>query len=311
MRLAFLGKGGSGKTTVATAFIQYLRATVPFVVAIDADVNRHLGRGLGLLDAKGFAAHHDAIADYLINDPAVPVAARIGTTPPTRTARFLRPQAADPFLRRYAAQAPGLALLTVGSYETADVGYACYHEKLGTLELVLHHTLDGAGDYLVADVVTGTDNLGTSLAFAYDLNVFVVEPTRKSLAVYADFVALAAPLRQRVRVVINKAEDEADIAFVRNHVPPDDILGVIGYAPAMRQYEEGDPAAIGAFVAANQGTLAAIRAEADGLTRDWATYLARLQAAHATMVGQWYTHVAGSARATDAAFSYAAALAQP
>ena len=43
MRIAFVGKGGSGKTTTAAAFSRYLAAHGRPVVAVDADINQHLG----------------------------------------------------------------------------------------------------------------------------------------------------------------------------------------------------------------------------------------------------------------------------
>ena len=47
MRVAFVGKGGSGKTTTAAAFSRYLAAQGRPVVAVDADINQHLAAALG------------------------------------------------------------------------------------------------------------------------------------------------------------------------------------------------------------------------------------------------------------------------
>ena len=47
MRIAFVGKGGSGKTTTAAAFSRYLAAHGRPVVAVDADINQHLAAALG------------------------------------------------------------------------------------------------------------------------------------------------------------------------------------------------------------------------------------------------------------------------
>ncbi|MBO0849661.1 MAG: AAA family ATPase, partial [Pseudonocardia sp.] len=48
MRIAFVGKGGSGKTTLAALFTRYLAELGLSVLAIDADINQHLGQALGL-----------------------------------------------------------------------------------------------------------------------------------------------------------------------------------------------------------------------------------------------------------------------
>jgi CO dehydrogenase maturation factor len=47
MRIAFVGKGGSGKTTSAAMFSRYLAAQDVPVLAIDADINQHLAKALG------------------------------------------------------------------------------------------------------------------------------------------------------------------------------------------------------------------------------------------------------------------------
>jgi polynucleotide 5'-kinase involved in rRNA processing len=46
VRIAFVGKGGSGKTTLSSMFVRHLAAQ-GLPVAIDANINQHLGEALG------------------------------------------------------------------------------------------------------------------------------------------------------------------------------------------------------------------------------------------------------------------------
>jgi len=47
VRIAFVGKGGSGKTTAAALFSRFLAGQGLPVLAVDADINQHLGQALG------------------------------------------------------------------------------------------------------------------------------------------------------------------------------------------------------------------------------------------------------------------------
>ncbi len=60
MKIAFVGKGGSGKTTLSSLFIRHLAATGRPVVAVDADINQHLGPALGLTRRRPPHCPHSA-----------------------------------------------------------------------------------------------------------------------------------------------------------------------------------------------------------------------------------------------------------
>jgi CO dehydrogenase maturation factor len=53
MKIAFAGKGGSGKTTLSALFVRHLTARGLPVVAIDADINQHLAEALGASQRSG------------------------------------------------------------------------------------------------------------------------------------------------------------------------------------------------------------------------------------------------------------------
>src|SRR5689334_9591032 len=66
MKIAFAGKGGSGKTTLSSLFVRHLAARGLPVVAIDADINQHLAEALGAAgQPPAMGAHLARIKDYL------------------------------------------------------------------------------------------------------------------------------------------------------------------------------------------------------------------------------------------------------
>src|SRR5688572_2966768 len=103
MKVAFVGKGGSGKTTLSSLFIRHLAAAHLPVIAVDADINQHLGVALGLDDAQAAAlpamgAHLPMIKGCLRGDnPRIASAdAMIKTTPPGEGSRLLRIREENP-----------------------------------------------------------------------------------------------------------------------------------------------------------------------------------------------------------------------
>ncbi len=47
MKIAFVGKGGSGKSTITALFVHHLIKQKQQVLAVDADINQHLAEMIG------------------------------------------------------------------------------------------------------------------------------------------------------------------------------------------------------------------------------------------------------------------------
>jgi CO dehydrogenase maturation factor len=314
MRIAVMGKGGAGKTTVAAGLVRAIsrdtsREMGP-VLAVDGDLNVHLG---GILDLPVRPLHPDAeeIARWL--EPSLhEVSPVIGVTPPSGSGRFVRVTGDDPFLQRWATWSADrrTALLTAGTYEPADAGAHCYHVKLEVVQMVLHRTLDAAADWVVSDSTAGIDAVGTSLLFTSDLNLFVVEPSARSLAVYRDFATVAGHHGLRTLVVANKVADREDARFLREQVPAADLVGEIELSRAVRRVDRGDAEALEAFVDENAQLWDTLRGLATSTERDWDAYLARLRKVFADNCSWWYDayygrplgdHVDGGFRYADVA----------
>ena len=189
MRIAFVGKGGSGKTTAAAVFSRYLAAAGQAVLGIDADINQHLGAALGHNGPPPRALGADLgwLKDHLRGtNPLVPSSDfMIKTTPPGPGSRLLNLDAAGALLRRPAVTTTeGVRYLAAGEFGEADVGVSRYHVKTGAVELYLNHLLDGPGEYVVVDMTAGADALASGLFTRFDLTVLISEPTRRGIGVY-------------------------------------------------------------------------------------------------------------------------------
>lgn len=296
MKVAFVGKGGSGKTTLSSLFIRHLTGVGLPVVAVDADINQHLGVALGLPEDFAVPAlgdHLGALKEYLRGDnPRVSsAAAMVKTTPPGAGSRLLRPHGRDPFHTDLAlALGPTLRLMVTGPFTDDDLGVACYHSKTGAVELYLNHLVDGPGEYVVVDMTAGADTFASGLFTRFDVMFLVAEPTRKGVSVYRQYTEYARDYDVTIKVVGNKVHDEQDVAYLREHVG-EDLLTWFGHSPAVRAIEQGRPGA--ALEEAGVAALDVLRKAVDEQVKDWPGYLRQAVEFHRKNARSWANRATG------------------
>lgn len=299
MKIAFVGKGGSGKTTLSALFIRHLAATGLPVIAIDADINQHLGMALGLADNQAasmpsLGAHLPEIKEYLRgSNPRIRSAAEmIKTTPPGRGSLLLRVVEENPV---YAACARPITLdegsvrlLVTGAFTEDDLGVACYHSKVGAVELLLNHLADGRDEYVVTDMTAGSDSFASGLFTRFDLTFLVAEPTRKGVSVYRQYKEYARDFGVSVRVVGNKVQGPGDLAFLQREVG-DDLLSVFGQSEWVRQLEQGTEPPLRTLEPANRQVLEQLKQVLDATygLRDPKRYLEQAVHFHLRNAESW------------------------
>jgi CO dehydrogenase maturation factor len=300
MKIAFVGKGGSGKTTLSALFARSLAAAGRPVVAIDADINQHLGAALGLADDEAAAlpamgGHLTEIKEYLRGDnPRVPSAAdMVKTTPPGRGSRLVKPGGDDPLHARLARTVGGVALMATGPFADEDLGVACYHSKVGAVELYLNHLVDGPGEYVVVDMTAGADSFASGLFTRFDLTFLVAEPTRKGVGVYRQYRDYAAEHDVAIAVVGNKVTGPADVGFLSAEVH-DDLLVWFEHSAAVRALEQGRPFGLGDLEPANRTALGRLREAVDAREQDWAKFGRQAVEFHVKNARAWANRAAGA-----------------
>jgi CO dehydrogenase maturation factor len=295
VRVAFAGKGGSGKTTLSSLFVRHLAGRGLPVVAIDADINQHLAETLGATaDPPPMGARLSEIKEYLrgSNRRISSAAAMVKTTPPGRGSRLLRFSGPDPVHDLAIATPCGARLLATGPFTEDDLGVACYHSKTGAVELYLNHLADGPGEYVVVDCTAGADSFASGLFTRFDLTVLVAEPTRKSLRVYQQWQDYAAGYDLALAVAGNKVQTEEDVAFLRQHAG-DDLLTWTGHEPAVRAMEQGRPFALADLGPQTKAALTILRDTLDAQSRDWDKYTRQAVEFHLKNARAWASAAAG------------------
>jgi CO dehydrogenase maturation factor len=295
MRVAFVGKGGSGKSTIAALFAHSRAQHNESVLALDADINIHLPTLLGV-PAPAPSAHLShagtatAIRTALMStNPRIQSLKHfVKSTPPTRTSPII--DSTNPtLLLPYLTGSSNLRVGVVGTYEEESIGASCYHNNLAILENILSHT-DDSGGWVIADMVAGIDAFSNTLHAQFDLLVLVVEPTQRSISVWEQYYALAqsAGVDQHVCVVGNKMRSDDDIALFENAIPETHRIGYMIDDPAVRASDRtGAPLRSDALLPANTDILNTIATRARS-SRAHETRTARLHALHRTYAAQGF-----------------------
>jgi CO dehydrogenase maturation factor len=299
MRIAFVGKGGSGKTTLAALFARWLAARGAPVLAIDADINQHLGTALGL--SAGEAAALPSLADHLpalkehlrgANPRIRSVESMVKTTPPGTGSRLLSLAETGPVRRAVERDVGGVRLLVTGPFTDDDLGVACYHSKVGAAELLLNHLVDRTDEYVVVDMTAGADSFASGMFTRFDLTVLVVEPTARSVAVHRQYVGHARGFGVAVAAAANKIRGEEDRAFVETELgaPP---VAVFVDSPYVRAMEKGRFLPMERLEPENERGLRRVRAALDGQGKDWARFHRQTVEFHVRNARAWANAAVG------------------
>ncbi len=204
MKVAVIGKGGSGKTTASGVLARELARRGRDVIALDCDTNANLGLSLGM--GVDTAEHLVSVRERLDAGEA-----EHASTPEQLLAQFGRPGP------------DGGHFAVVARIENPDPGCPCCgmspHELLATL--------DTPDRVVIADLEAGIETLTRVGVGAVDVAVLVAEPMSKSLEVAERAHALARERGiGRIVVVANRVENDADLQAVASRFPDLEVVAV-------------------------------------------------------------------------------------
>ncbi len=225
MKIAFVWKWWSGKSTISSLFTKHLLEKNIDLIWIDADINLNFFWEIWINLDKNKALSNDdnkkLILEYLKWDNKLieNIWKFFKTTPPWKGSRLFTIKWNE-ILENISEKYKSWYFMFVGSYGTEWLWNACFHKYLSVLQNILTHTKLENDELMIVDMVAGTDSFGSSLYALFDLIFLVVEASPESISVANDFISLAdyAWVRDKVRIIANKVEDEEDLSYIKDNL---------------------------------------------------------------------------------------------
>ncbi len=223
MKIAISGKGGVGKTMLASLLSRTFAEASYGVLAIDADPDSNLAATLGFPHAEKITP---------ISEMSELIEERTGV-PPGKAASFfkLNPKV-DDLPEKYSLKYNGIRLMVMGRVKQGGTG--CYCPENALLKALITHLLLGRDEVVILDLEAGVEHLGRATAKAVDVLIVVVEPGRRSIETARRIAKLAQEIGlNNIAVVANKVRSQPEKEFITSSLPEFKFLGFIPYDQAL------------------------------------------------------------------------------
>lgn len=219
MKIATVGKGGSGKTTIAGTLSRILAENERKILAIDGDPNPNLALTLGMTREDAGAIEYipasvmkrGAEVDGVVHmEPAIP---------------------REEIMLKYAAPAAeNVDLIVMGKPAHGTAGSGCMCASHRAIRGLVAE-LTSFGEHTVTDMEAGLEHLKRGTARHVDMMLVVAEPYYRSLEAAQRTAELAAELGiKHVKVAANKIRNEEDMAAIQTFCDQHG-LEIIGAVP--------------------------------------------------------------------------------
>ncbi|MDR1439974.1 MAG: AAA family ATPase [Clostridiales bacterium] len=217
MKIAIAGKGGSGKTTIASNLARYCRAKGRSVYAVDADPDGNLGSALGLRDSEISGVR-----------PLIDMREFIGESASDGLLYLRRPDIVD-LADAFSADINGVRFLRMGLVKPA--GSSCYCVEHSFLHALVNSLLLGENDVVLFDMSAGVEHLVRGTLKGTDAMIVASEAARASVESALRIQSLGEQLGiESIWHVSNKIRNEKEELFVRAKFKKPKLVGLVRYS---------------------------------------------------------------------------------
>jgi CO dehydrogenase maturation factor len=223
MKIAISGKGGVGKTTLASLLSKVFAEAGYSVIAIDADPNSNLAATLGIPNPEEITP---------ISEMTELIEERTGAKPGKSGGIFKLNPKVDDLPEKYSLKSNGVRLMVMGRIKQGGTG--CYCPENSLLQALVTHLLLGRDEVVIMDMEAGVEHLGRATAKAVDRLIVVVEPSRRSVETARRIKKLAEEIGlHNIAAVGSKIRSQAERDFITSSLPDFEFLGFLPYDQAI------------------------------------------------------------------------------
>jgi CO dehydrogenase maturation factor len=221
VKIAITGKGGVGKTTLASLLSHLFAEEGKKVIAVDADPDANLASALGIPRDKAEKIRP-------ISDMAELIEERTGAKPGSMGGIFKLNPRVDDLPEGVGYHLNGITLLIMGKSKAAASG--CYCPENVLLRRLLKHLVIERSEVVIVDMEAGIEHLTRGTADSVDAFIVVVEPGQRSMQTAKTVRDMAKGLGVRkVFVVANKVRGPEDLNFIKDNIGDMELLGSINF----------------------------------------------------------------------------------
>lgn len=221
MILSFLGKGGSGKSSLSTQMALFFHQKNKEVLAIDADHNLDLSFNLSsnykINNVNYFGSSLPEIQEFLglsKEEKYDQVFLQ------NKMKKFYFGKKADEFTKKYSNLITDRLFLMAAGPQTNEVlhGKACSHILSTPLKIYLPLLSLEDDQVVLVDEKAGADGVSTGIITGVDLAIIAVEPALHSIKTAIQLSELLSFYETPYILVANKVNGKDDIDFVNNEM---------------------------------------------------------------------------------------------
>lgn len=216
MILGFLGKGGSGKSSVATQVTLWLKKINNDVLAIDADHNMDLAYNIFDGNTPDDIPYFGSSVKEMVSFVGLHADEKYDQAFLKNTAKRFKLDPLDPITEKFTSlDSREIRVMAAGPQtDTVLYGQSCSHSLTTPLKVYLPLLELNKDQYVVVDEKAGADGVSTGIVTGIDVGIIVCEPALHSIKTAKQIAGLMDFYETPYLFVANKIQNSEDKEFI-------------------------------------------------------------------------------------------------